>query len=59
MSTINIKYGKQKPIKQFEVPAIQLMKLNANSLLIIKNMVQSTDSEVWLVEAQDNIIKNG
>jgi hypothetical protein len=61
MSTINITYGQSKAIKHFDVPVISIMKLNANSLNIIKSLLQSTDSDVWLWEAEEEVtkLKNG
>lgn len=53
MSSINITYGKSKAIKHFDIPVISLMKLHSNSLKTIKTLLQGTDSDVWLKEAED------
>lgn len=57
MSIIDITYGKSGEIKQFEIPVLTLMKLNIAKLSIIKTLLSNTDSDIWLVEAEDNTFR--
>lgn len=57
MSTIDITYGKSQEIKQFEIPVLTLMKLNIAKLSIIKTLLSNTDSDIWLVEAEDTTFR--
>jgi len=52
MTTIDIQSGDSK-IKDFEVPTIEMLKLRLNSLIIIHELIQGTESNEWLKDAED------
>jgi hypothetical protein len=54
MTSINITYGHNETKEQFDVPVIQLMEIQAKSLEVIKGLLLSTDSNSWLIEAEQN-----
>lgn len=62
MSLINITYGQNNGIKQFETPVIQLVEIRLQTLGVIRNYLAGTDSDEWLVEAEEKTykeLKNG
>lgn len=55
MTSINITYGNNEAKEQFDIPVIQLMELHSKQLDVIKKLLFSTDSNEWLIEAEENI----
>lgn len=56
MSTIDITFGKQEEIKQFEIPVLTLMKLQISQLAVIKTFLMNLETDSWLVEAENKVL---
>lgn len=53
MSTISIKYGKNKGIKQLNVDVIYLTEIKLKSISVISEFLKGTGSDKWLKEAEE------
>ena len=54
MSTIDITYGQNNSDIHLEIPVISIIELKLRSIEVIKGFVAGTDSNKWLIEAEDN-----
>ena len=53
MSTIDITYGESKEI-EIDLYLVQYIKLKLKSIEVIKGLLNGTDSDSWLIKAEDN-----
>lgn len=51
MTTIDIQSGDQE-IKDFNIITIEMLKIRLNSLSVINELLQGTDSDEWLIESE-------
>ena len=53
MSTIDIAYGQQDSKVQLDVPVLLIVELKLKSLEVIKGLIAGTDSDSWLIQAEN------
>ena len=54
MSIVNITLGEQTDNVQIDISVLPMIELHLKSLEAISGFLQGTDSDSWLVEAENN-----
>ena len=52
MNTIDITYGDNKEPYKLEIPLLIMVQYEIQQLNVIKNFLDGTDSDSWLVETE-------
>lgn len=52
----NITYGSNKEKIDFHVPLLDLVVLESAQLAVVKNLLDGTDSDEWLLNAEKKIL---
>lgn len=53
MSTVDITQGLQDDNIQLNITVLPYIKMKLNSILIIKGFIDGTESDEWLIEAEN------
>ena len=53
MTTLDITYGQNKGVKQIDVIVISVIELKMKSIDVVKSLLAGTDSNKWLIEAEN------
>jgi len=51
----DITYGAKEEVEELHIPLLHMVELQSQSLNVIKGLLEGTDSDEWLKQAENNI----